>query len=227
MEKLTDNITLLQGDAFELIKDIQTESVDLVITDPPYFMAPVSAVSKNGTISNHQDKLNGRFFYERLFSEIYRVLNNQGKAFVFMNRVSYLAAQAALDSLGIDIRNLIIWDKDFPSIGGKNKTYRFSYEFILYFSKPDALILNRSVRDIIRVNGNPTKRITKHPAEKPLALIERLIEISEIKSGTILDPFLGSGTTAIAGSSKGFNVVGIEAEPQFYEMARERVSLIA
>lgn len=223
MEHINNN-TLHQGDAFSIMKNMPDNSVDLVVTDPPYFMAPVSAVKYNGKVSNLQDKLNARFFYEELFSQIYRVLNDKGKAFVFMNLVSFQAAQAALDTLGIEMRNLIIWDKDFPGLGGNNRKLRYSYELILYFGKPDGLILNRKTRDIIRIAGNPQRRKTKHPAEKPLELMERLIEISEIQSGTVLDPFIGSGTTIIAAQNKGFNAIGIEAHPEFYNMARSRIS---
>ena len=215
------NHDVYHGDAFEIMPTLEDGSVDLVITDPPYFMAPVSAVRKGSTVSNMQDKLNARFFYEKMFSEIYRLLNDTGKAFVFMNLASFHAASAALDHLGIEMRNLIIWDKDFPSLGGNTKKFRYSYELIMYFGKPEAKVLNRSVRDIIKINGNPAKRQTKHPAEKPQALFERLIDISEIKTGTILDPFLGSGTAIRAANTKGFKCIGIEAEQKFLDMAKQ------
>ena len=214
---------IYHGDAFEIMPTLCDSSVDLVVTDPPYFMAPVSAVKKGSTVSNMQDKLNARFFYEKMFSDIYRLLNDSGKAFIFMNLASFHAASAALDHLGIEMRNLIVWDKDFPSLGGNTKKFRYSYELIMYFGKPDATVLNRSVRDIIRISGNPSRRKTKHPAEKPQALFERLIDISEIETGILLDPFLGSGTAIRAANAKGFKAIGIEAEQKFLEIAQQAV----
>lgn len=221
--KKIKNATLHQGDAFNILPEIETGSVDLVVTDPPYFMAPVSAVKLGGNVSNLQDKLNARIFYERLFSDIDRVLAPHGKAFVFMNLVSFQAAQVALDSLKIELRNLIVWNKEFPSIGGNNRKLRYSYELILYFGKPEAYIRNRKTRDVISLKTNHMNRKTKHPAEKPLALMERLIEISEIEKGILLDPFMGSGTTLLAAENKGFDSIGIEAHNDFYHMAENRL----
>ena len=101
---------------------------------------------------------------------------------------------------------------------------RPSYEMVALLAQPGFAIKDRGVPDIIRHKVGSHKP-SGHPAEKPVGLIHKLLNISEFPAGgLIVDPFLGSGTTAVAARETGLRVIGVEADEAYCEMAALRLS---
>jgi len=115
------------------------------------------------------------------------------------------------------IRSLLVWDKETLGLGG-TEGLRPSYELVALFAAPGFAVENRSVSDVWR-QPYATAR-PYHPAEKPVPLLRRLIQISG--GGSVLDPFCGSGSTLVAAKAEGLHAIGIEIEERYCEIAAQR-----
>ena len=132
--------------------------------------------------------------------------------------------QKASDDLGWPIESLLIWDKAFPGTGSL-KGLRPSYEMVALWVGDRFAISDRGLLDIQRFKWSTTKP-NGHPAEKPVSLVQWLIEISTKPGGVIFDPFAGSGTTAEACIKTGRNFIGSEIDPNWHKYAVGRVERI-
>lgn len=212
------------GDCLEMLRQLPTASVDAVITDPPYMIGATSvgnADSKSGTWA---DMENAAYWFAAWYIECWRVLKDTGYFVAFTNWRSMPTAMCALAKAGMPATSCLIWDKEWIGPAAKNQL-RPTYEVVMLSGKPNAEIPNRSASDIVRCRwmaGNC--KVTEHPAEKPVALIEYLIQLLTKEGATVLDPFLGSGTTAVAAARCGRQFIGIEREERYVEIARQRVS---
>lgn len=203
-------------DAFSVLHDI-----DLVVTDPPYTFGIAStaqAASKAGTWG---DLMNAAYWYAGWFNEIKRMTEHrQGAAWVFTSwRRSYPVIARAATMIDWPITSVLIWDKAMLGPGG-HSGLRPAYEMVVLMSHKGFAIENRSLNDIWRFPWSTTKP-HGHPAEKPESLIRKLIEESGGES--VLDPFMGSGTTLAAAKSLGIQAIGIEIERKWCDVAIQRL----
>ena len=130
---------------------------------------------------------------------------------------SYKNQQIAYESAGWELRSLIVWDKG----NGMGEFWRSSHEFILFLTKqkPDKL-KHGGCFNVLRF---PSIKNKNHPAEKPVKLIVELLKASSSEDQTILDPFMGSGTTLRAAKDLRRKAVGIEIEEKYCEIAVQRL----
>ncbi len=232
-------LKLICGDSLIELKKIPDKSIDLIVTDPPYNL------SKD--YGNNQDKLE---FYEYLdFSnkwlfEAKRVLKDDGTIYVFMGMkyISYIY-NILEQELGMYFNSWITW---FYTQGiGKTKGYSPRHDDILMFTKNskkftfnlDTIrVPQKYYRSVNNMRGaNPgnvwefshmhycNKNRKKHPTQKPEGLYERMILASSNEGDTILDPFLGSGTLLRVCQQTNRNGIGIDINPEYIEMSRERL----
>lgn len=210
-----DNIDCLEG-----LKNIPDGSVDLVLTDPPYMFSLAS--SGAGKIDPWADWTNAAYWYAEWIKEARRVLKDTGALWTCLNWRSMVTFQKAACSLGWPIESLLVWDKCWIGPGGK-KGLRPSYELVALFVMPGFAIPNRGLADIQRFKWS-SKKPHGHPAEKPLALMQWLIEQCSPQGAVVLDPFMGSGTTAEACVRTGRNYIGFELNPEYVALAQQRVT---
>lgn len=209
-------ITIYHGDCRDVLPSIAV--ADLVVADPPYLFGLASVEGKVGW----GDLMNSAYWYAAWLSELKRITaNSQGAAWVFNSWRSFpVLAKAAYDARWA-IESLLVWDKDWIGPGG-TRGLRPQYELVALFIQSDFAIANRSLPDVWRQKWMTTIGVTDHRAEKPEALIEKIIK--ESGGNTILDPFMGSGTTLVAAKNLGRNAVGIEVEERHCETAAKRLS---
>lgn len=228
----------------EFMLEIPDNSVDLMITSPPY------NVSKE-----YDDDLSLDEYLEllqKVFLETYRVLVNGGRACVNVANVGrkpYIPLSDYLSRIMIDIgfnmRGEIIWNKASsasPSTAwgswksASNPILRDIHEYILVFSKGDYKKDKRNkentisrddfiewTKSIWTMKAESAKRIG-HPAPFPEELPYRLIQLYSYKGDIILDPFMGSGTTALASLKSGRNFIGYEVKEEYVRLAYDRLS---
>lgn len=211
------------GDSLEIIKRIPSASVDAVITDPPYMIGATSVGNADAKAGTWADMENAAYWFAAWYVEAWRVLKDTGYFITFGNWRSLPTMLCALAKSGMPATSCLIWDKEWIGPAAKNQL-RPTYEVVLLSGKPGAIIPNRSASDIVRCRwmaGNC--KVTEHPAEKPVALIEHLIELVTQPGATVLDPFLGSGTTAVAALRTGRQFIGIERDQRYAEIARQRI----
>jgi len=229
---------IYRGDCMELFKTIPDESVDLVITDPPYNIASEHSLTKRGgrIISTKEawgqwDTYN-KFDYDllimRVLSECFRVLKKGGSMYMFTaNRDNGYFIRKAVER-GFSCRNQLAIIKTNPLPQYKQDNWRNAYELCMYLTKGRARTFNfLSQRDC--VNTYPYVigiKESRHPTEKPLGFIKKLVRVSSRPGDVVLDPFMGSGTTAVACKELNRHFIGAEASSEYIKMIDRRLSRI-
>lgn len=212
------------GDSLELLADMKSESVDAVITDPPYMVGAVSIGDANSKAGSWVDLMNASFWYREWMGECWRVLKPGGYMVVFLNwRSSPMLLKACADKK-IPATSLAVWDKEWIGPAGPAQL-RGCYEMILFSGKPPAKIENRSRSDVFRhkwMAGNMGQ--SGHPAQKPVPLLRELVELVTKPGDLVLDIFCGSATTGIAALQSGRRFEGIEGNPEYFELSGKRLS---
>jgi len=207
------------GDCLEIMKQIPDRSVDLILTDPPYSIGTTSTGVRGDWLDNNLIKP----FFEICFGEIKRILKDSGEFYINTDWRTYPFLYPIIVQK-MRVSNCIVWDYEWIKAGSH---YRFSHEFIIYGQKLDGQKrkFNASERDVWRIAPmNFTRDDKLHQQEKPIELIKKMIENSSKENDLILDPFLGSGTTAVACKQLGRRFIGIEINPDYCKIAEQRLS---
>ena len=212
------DILILHGDCLEILPSMKEERVDLVLTDPPYFLPATHYQTRKQFSRNFSDLGILEHFIKDIFRELNRVTKNDGVIYVFCDGQSYPLFYYHLYPFCKSVRPLI-WDKK-TSINGYS--WRHQHEIIIFAEKPQTKPVPSGDGDILRFSAvKVDNRI--HPAEKPVELLEAFINKSTKENDFILDPFLGSGTTLVACKQLGRKGIGIEIEEKYCAIAKERL----
>ncbi|KOY72060.1 DNA-methyltransferase [Apilactobacillus kunkeei] len=243
MKKIfNDNITtLIKSDSFDCMKKINDKSIDVIVADPPYFLS-------NGGFSNSGGKRvsvdKGKWdqeqdpeeFYSRFLNEVDRILKDDGTFWVFGSMHNIYMLGYLIQKMGWKILNNITWQKSNPAPNLSRRMFTHSTETILWVKREHGRQLFNY--DFMReLNGGkqmkdvwttPTtqkmeKRFGKHPTQKPLSVVKRIIEASTNKDSLVLDPFVGSGTTCVACRQLGVRSIGIDMAEEYLDIAKNRV----
>jgi site-specific DNA-methyltransferase (adenine-specific) len=208
-----DYVFLIHGDCREILPHLP--KVDLVLTDPPYMLPHVQFRPD----MREQTRTWGNFSvaqmaFEGYLNLLWPLMNKPYEMYWFLDEISYPVLYPSLYAHSYAVK-LLVWDKGRIGMGGK---WRRQFELIIYLSS--APNPGRSGRpDILK---EPPTEAKEHPFQKPVALITTLIEASP-NAQTILDPFMGSGTTLRAAKDLGRKAIGIEIEEKYCEIAAKRM----
>ena len=221
-------ILLHNANAYEAIKSIPDKAIDLIITDPPYLLSGLSGgFAKEAGGGNYAKLIEahdtlGKGFDFGLFNEFERI-QPKLNAYIFCNAKllkSMLVHFASRDDINTDI---LVWHKPNARPQPRNR-YKFDVEYILYLTSAGAHLdtfASHFASHIYQAGlRNKNNKMTAHPTEKPLALIENLVLNSSQAGDTVLDCFMGSGTTARACKMHNRNFIGYENDKDFYEQAK-------
>lgn len=218
-----DRSVIYCGDSMEVLPTIAAGSVHMVCTDPPYVIGAVSSGALGSKSGGWQDMMNSAGWFTSWYREVDRVLKSSGSFWTFLNwRTVPVVMRAAVDA-GLPITSLAVWDKQWIGPGG-SQGLRPSYELIALLSQPDFAVPDRGVADVFRHKVGSYKP-NGHPAEKPVPIVRRCMEVAAVPAGgLVVDPFMGSGTAAVAARDLGLRFIGIEAEEKWCEVAASRLS---
>ena len=223
-----DNVDCLEG-----LQEVPDKSVDLIVTDPPYFLSMGHAGSSANLARGTSEQLNSNRafndlaictpFYRQLFQEYSRVLKDDGSFYFFTDWRGY-AYYFPLLNAALPVRNLIVWDKK----SGPGSFYSFAHELIIfgtYKPKTKAGVGTNVWRaPAFNSGAKKTNGEKVHPTQKPVELIEKAILDSTEPDAVVLDTFMGSGTTAVACLRTGRNYIGFELDDRYHATALERVA---
>lgn len=215
-------VELHQGDCLDILPRLEAESIDAIITDPPYFLPVNSYVGKRGEGYAKRTLADAsilRGYFERVFDELARVVKPTGTYYVFCDAQSYPSFYAAMYPHCKYVR-LLIWDK---MISYNGYTWRHQHELIAWGELDESERVPTGDGDILRCRG-VLQKDKMHPAEKPVELIERLIAKNVPAGGLVLDPYCGSAAAGVACVHLGRSFVGIEMERAHYEIAQKRIA---
>ena len=241
-----DSTVLVNGDSFEILKKIKPKSVNCIFADPPYFLSNDGFTNSGGkqvsvnkgdwdksltTTEKHK-------FNRNWIKKCKRVLTDDGTIWISGTLHNIYSIGMALEQEGFKIINNITWQKLNPPPNLARRSFTHSTETVLwakkdiknnkhYFNYALMREINngKQMKDVWAgpLTSPKEKKLGKHPTQKPLYLLERLLLASTKENALILDPFMGSGTTAVACKKLNRNFIGIEKESEFVELAKNRI----
>ena len=232
-------IDLRHGDCLEIMKDIPNKSIDLILTDPPYLISKESGFNSGGAWNNAEDKRlqktppktdfgewdKKEIDFFTAFKEFYRVLKPSGTLVCFFDiwKMQYLK-QIAEENKFKQFR-LIRWDKTNPvPVNSKLNYLSNATEYALTCVKGGTPTFHSEYNPgIFTYPICSGKERTEHPTQKPLILMQELLNIHTNKYDVVLDPFMGSGSTGVACKSLNREFIGIELDEKYFSIARDRI----
>jgi DNA modification methylase len=213
--------TLYRGDCLEILPTLEPASVDAVVTDPPYLVGAVSIGNARAKSGTWADVNNAAWWFSQWYSQCWHLLNDAGHFATFCNWRSLPMVICAMAQARMQATSCIVWDKEWIGPAAPN-AFRPTYEMIVHAAKPNARIVDRGMSDIMQCKWMACHSgSTGHPAEKPLDLAARLIRACSPQ--VVLDPFCGSGTFLLAAMQLGISAIGIELDPAYFELAKNRL----
>lgn len=220
------NYKLYQGDCLELMKNIEDGSVDLVVTDPPYEITTTGAGIYKQADKQYVKELNGMKdgFSEEVLDELCRVMKK-------INIYFFCSQKQIIPLLDYFVKkkkcnwNILSWHKTNPIPACGNK-YLTDTEFILFFREKGVKVYGsfdtKRTWYATPLNQSDKKKYG-HPTVKPLSILENLVVNSSQEGEVVLDCFMGSGSTGIAALNNRRKFIGIELDPQYFNIAKERI----
>lgn len=214
---------LSQSDAVEWLRSLPSESLDLVVTDPPYeslekhrAIGTTTRLKVSAASSNAWFRIFPNSRFPELFAEVHRVLRRHSHFYLVCDSETAFIAKPVAEAAGFRFWKPLVWDKCKIGMGYH---YRARYEFVLFFEKGKRRLKDLGVADVISV---PRVR-NGYPAEKPVALSEVLIRQSTEENAIVADPFMGSASTGVAALQLGRRFVGNDVANESMVLARKRL----
>lgn len=217
---------LSTGDAVDWLRAQPAESVDLLITDPPYESLEKHRAVGTTTRLKHSKSSSNDWFtifpnarFGELFAEVFRVLRRNTHFYLLCDAETMFVAKPAAEAAGFKFWKPLVWDKQTIGMGYH---YRARYEFVLFFEKGKRRLNDLGISDVIsvpRVRGG-------YPAEKPPEVAEVLIGQSSEPGELVVDPFMGSGSTGVAALRLGRRFLGNDLNPEAVKAADARLRAV-
>ena len=225
MKCVHNNVYLYNGDCRNVFNGIDSESVDLLVTDCPFKTISVGSKTPKGGIFLTREAKAGKMFrhndieFSEWLPEVYRILKQDTHCYIMINARNLAELQQKAEKVGFQFQNILIWYKNNAT---PNKYYLNAYEMILMLRKGKAKnINNMGTKNVLQINniiGNKN-----HPTEKPVELMKILIENSTVGGDLVIDPFMGAGSTGIACKELNRDFIGIEIDEKYFKIAKERI----
>lgn len=215
--KVTDKINLVNDDCFNLLKKINNNSIDLILTDPPYGMSFQSNHRKEKYDKIKND--NNLDWLPCLISEFKRVCKNNSHLYIWCSWHKIDIFKQEIEKQ-FNIKNIIVWAKNGGGMGDLKGGYGGRHEFCIFINNGKCLNGSRDTDVIDKAyrTGNEF-----HPTQKPVNLMEYFIEKSSNENDLVLDCFSGSGSTAIACHNLNRRFIGSELDLKYYQTSLIRI----
>ena len=225
------NIRLINEDCLQVVDEMIERGVvvDCIITDPPYKLTSGGNTGSTGGIFKTNLGKKGKVFKEndlspkQFFKRLYDISSEDAHIYVMVNNFNLIEFLDEGVKSGLTFVKSIIWNKGNKIMG---RLYMGQYEHILFFRKPKFKRINNcGTSDILEVKNKKTKLQGEfiHPSEKPVELMEILIENSTKEGELVLDFTMGSGTTGLACKNLNRKFIGIELDEEYFNVAVKRL----
>ena len=241
---------IINGNSLEELKKIPNQTFDLIFADPPYNLQLKSELtrpdrSKVSAVNERWDQFESFKKYDEFtyswLNECRRVLKDDGAIWVIGSYHNIFRVGTAIQDLGFWILNDVIWNKNNPMPNFRGTRFTNAHETLIWASKNEKSKYTfnyqslKCLNDDLQMRSNwnipicsGSERLKKnkkkiHSTQKPEALLHRILLATSNKNDLILDPFLGSGTTATVAKKLGRNYFGIEKEKNYFKAAEQRL----
>jgi site-specific DNA-methyltransferase (adenine-specific) len=218
-------------DCLEGMKLIPDNSIDLIVTDPPYKTTSRGNAGNSGGMLQKDINRKGQVFKHNnikisdYMPELFRILKEGSHFYIMTNHVNLYEMLTVGQEVGFYFTKSLIWNKGNKIMG---QAYMSQFEYILFFRKGRFKRINNcGTADILNIPNKKTKGAdgkNLHDTEKPIELMKILIENSSNEGDIVLDPFIGIGSTAIACLETNRNYIGFELDKQYYDIANKRIN---
>jgi len=214
-------ITIYHGDCREVLPTLSQSSVDVVLTDPPFFMPATHYQSRVDWQRSWSDTSVLASFWSVVLDAALPLLKRSGHFMTFCNGDSYPVFYPEMYRR-FDFLKSLVWDKGHVGLG---RVWRNQHELVIAARWNDSeFIEDGQLRsDVMSYSATPSAS-RAHPVEKPSALLMHLLRPTAPVGGVVIDPFMGSGTTIRAAKDLGARAIGIEGEERYCEIAAKRLS---
>ena len=216
-------IELHEGSCLDILPTLPPAIIDAVVTDPPYGMRFQSNRSAAGP--RHRKIAGDGAVDSAWLAEAFRVLSDGGALISFCDWRTSCEWRSRIEGAGFTMRSQVIWDREHHGMGDLKGAFAPQHDVIWYATKGRREFINGRPKSIVRAKRPSPGQDNGHPTCKPVVLMRQLIEATErAEKGVVLDPFAGSGSTLIACAEMGRPAVGIELDPEYARIARQRVA---
>ena len=217
-------------DCLQGMKQIPDGSVDCCVTDPPYKLTGGGCAGGLDIVFNQtskKDVQSGKLFEIPLFNawmkEVYRTLKNGSHFYCMTNDKNLKDIIIAAESVGFKEVNILVWAKGMHT---PLPYYMKNVEFVVLFRKGSARKIN-NMGDFALIDGIKGVYGNKiHPSEKPVPLFQKFIKNSANENDVVLDPFMGSATTAVAAIMEHRHFLGFELNKEYFDIAQGRIDQV-
>ena len=237
------NFTLINGDLLNVLPSFEFK-FDMIFADPPYFLSNDGLTVKNGKIvsvnkgkwdsANSYDFVND--FNRKWISTVRDKLKENGTIWICGTKHNIFSIGQILQELNFKILNIVVWEKTNPPPNFSCRYFTYSTEFIIWARKNEKVPHYFNYELMKKINGDKQmkdvwklpaiakweKEFGKHPTQKPLPLLTRIVLASSKENDWILDPFCGSSTTGIAANIFNRRYLGIDLDKEFLELGIKR-----
>lgn len=227
-DTIAEGVTVYLGDCREVLPSLGR--VGHVITDPPYeqLMHDLhESVKLRRTDGGNERKALGFAGINEIRDEVIEAVRkiNDGWLLAFCNVEGVWHWRSALMDAGLKFKTTCIWVKPdaTPKLNGQGPALAYECITTTWCGKGHSRWNGGGKRGVFSHLTNNADRTGQHPTEKPLSLMKELVALFSNPGETILDPFMGSGTTGVAAVTQGRPFIGVEIEPKFYDIARRRI----
>jgi site-specific DNA-methyltransferase (adenine-specific) len=219
-------ITIYHGDCLDVLPSLVGESIDLVLTDPPYGVDYLSNRRIRDTevaqVIHADDSLDAMRGALALCAPL---MKDDAHCYYFASADETVGDACRALPLSMTFHRLLCWDKGNHGMGDLERDYGHAWEAIVYATKGRGRALNPPrPSSLLSGYGRGSGVTWVHPTQKPVTLMKFLIERSSVTGETVLDPFMGSGTTLRAAKDLGRRAIGIEINEQYCEIAVRRLA---
>ena len=222
---------LFNGDCLYYLKDIPDDSIDLIVTDPPYKVTARGSTGNTGGMLRKDINIKGKVFNhndidcEQYAPEFYRILKDGSHCYVMTNHINLIHMLNTFTNAGFHFIKSLIWDKGNKIMG---RYYMSQFEYILFFRKGRGIPINNcGTSDIISIPNvklKDTDGSNLHDTEKPVTLYKILIDNSTKSNDIVMDPFMGIGGAGVACKELGRRFIGIEIDNKYFSTAEKRIN---
>ena len=215
---------IYNSDAIKFMQRLPENSIDLIITDPPYNLG--------FDYGKYKDNLTNEEYFKwcsKWLRYCYRILKENGSIYVIHYPEQASRLMILMSDLGLQFQNWITWHYN-SNIGVSPKNFTRSQRTILFFTKSSRFKFNLKEGEIVLdyleyqlVKNVSKEKIEGSPNQIPLKLISLLIDLSSNKNDIVFDPFIGSGTTAVASANLKRKYLGCDQNLDYVKIAYERI----
>ena len=214
--------SLHHGDCLELMKDIPDGSIDMILCDPPYGIDYQSQWKKDK--NDWKPKiLNDKKPFTDFIPLIPRIISPTGCVLIFTRWDVQKFFIEEMTSFGMKPKAVIIWDKVIHGMGDLKRAPGSRYESIVFWSANQFRFPEKRPTDIVQFQRTHAQKLV-HPNEKPVHLLEYLVKTYTNEGSMVLDNCIGSGSTGVACVNTGRRFIGMELDPQYFEIAQKRIA---